>query len=92
MAAHEGVARIRQAPPAAASSTRSETDASSVPDAGYSIYEILSIEPVFGGANTGITHQRTRSRGAGASMDVDDTSSEDDGDWSAGSDGDSDSP
>jgi hypothetical protein len=56
------------------------------------IYEILSIERVFGGANTGIDHQGTRSRGAVASMDVDDTSSADDGDGSAGSDGDSDSP
>jgi len=56
------------------------------------IYEILSIERVFGGANTRIDHQETRSRGAVAIVAVDDTSGADDGDGSSGSDGDSDSP
>jgi len=56
------------------------------------IYEIISIERVFGGSNTHVDHQETRTRGAVASVAIDDAAGADDGDGSSDSDGDSNSP
>ena len=73
---------------------RARPDAKQAPAAyqTLAIYEILSIERVFGGSNTRIDHQETSTRGAVASVDIDDAPGSDGGDGSANSDGDSDSP